>query len=594
MSYFEFIQNNLLFFYGGLLLAAFIFIFGLTFLQSKAKDNFLFIIKPVLIVLLLGVSYYLINRYSFRHWAPYIPLILTYFVFVTEFSKSRRQTGDIVARMGGFMWDMNSFCRGWSITGRTGSGKTVCAINTLMHQVFFNLPNWGGMAVDEKGNFYETLLGISKYHGQPKKVVSLKVRVNQEEDLKCKFNLLSYPSIPWETYSTIIVDTAKSLGQKSSESFFETQAQIHMGKAMEYISVIGKRVCRLDCFRDYYEGLGRSNTDQNVDHEKTAKFCPLFVSLENVYRLLTTDTHMFQKFNNTLLRGFVNNLERYDHPFSEHEIRSITSLLDHFQGTFLNQPEKQLDGVLGTIRNYLYPFTLPDISEVFCCEENTIDFRQMDDGYVFSVTMPQKYQTARKYVNTIMKLLYYTHAMSRFDLPSAERKKKNMLVFWADEAQGIVTAAEQGMADYTIVDKIREAKCTVVFATQSIASYIPRLTKEKTNVMLLNLSNQVYFTEPDHDSAKTASEQIGKHEVEKRTYSSSQGKGSVNIQKQEEYYVKPSELMQLKQFECVVRHCEKGFRKTVILPRELDNRVAPWYWKTRGLRMISDFLKIIN
>ena len=30
----------------------------------------------------------------------------------------------IVCRLSRFTWDMNDFCRGWSITGRTGSGKT--------------------------------------------------------------------------------------------------------------------------------------------------------------------------------------------------------------------------------------------------------------------------------------------------------------------------------------------------------------------------------------------------------------------------------------------------------------------------------------
>jgi hypothetical protein len=56
-----------------------------------------------------------------------------------------------VARLGGLKWKRNQFCRGWLITGDTGSGKTSSGINQLAHQVFQNEPHWGGLCVDEKG-----------------------------------------------------------------------------------------------------------------------------------------------------------------------------------------------------------------------------------------------------------------------------------------------------------------------------------------------------------------------------------------------------------------------------------------------------------
>ena len=43
--------------------------------------------------------------------------------------RPRRQ---VVLRLGGFSWDIFSFCRGWLITGQVGSGKTVAAINTML------------------------------------------------------------------------------------------------------------------------------------------------------------------------------------------------------------------------------------------------------------------------------------------------------------------------------------------------------------------------------------------------------------------------------------------------------------------------------
>ncbi len=45
-----------------------------------------------------------------------------------------------VARLGGLRWKRTQFCRGWLITGDTGSGKTSSGINQLAHQVFQNEP----------------------------------------------------------------------------------------------------------------------------------------------------------------------------------------------------------------------------------------------------------------------------------------------------------------------------------------------------------------------------------------------------------------------------------------------------------------------
>jgi hypothetical protein len=43
------------------------------------------------------------------------------------------------------------FVRGWLVTGRTGSGKTQCAINAITYQIFQNVKNWGGVCRDQKG-----------------------------------------------------------------------------------------------------------------------------------------------------------------------------------------------------------------------------------------------------------------------------------------------------------------------------------------------------------------------------------------------------------------------------------------------------------
>jgi hypothetical protein len=56
-------------------------------------------------------------------------------IFATWLLLPRRRM-KCVARLGGLTWKPNQFCRGWLITGDTGSGKTSSGINQLAHQVF--------------------------------------------------------------------------------------------------------------------------------------------------------------------------------------------------------------------------------------------------------------------------------------------------------------------------------------------------------------------------------------------------------------------------------------------------------------------------
>ncbi|MFZ2655710.1 MAG: TraM recognition domain-containing protein [Victivallales bacterium] len=437
----------------------------------------------------------------------------------------------IVASLGKFTWDMNDFCRGWSITGRTGSGKTVAAIKTLMHQVFRNCPNWGGIAVDEKGSFHEIVSEIAGKYGAEDRIVCFQVRpddASPDWEPKAKFNLLSYPGIPWSTYAKIVVDTASSLGQSGDKGFFRTQAQIHIEKAMELLEILQYPV-----------------------------------TLENVYDMLTDKKNLADAVGSLAedLDGKMMDFVE-QHP----ELRIKLMLMKHFGDKFLNQPPDQLGGVISTIFNYLQYFTNPDIAEIFCCDEGSIDFSELDSGKIFVASMPQKYQVERRYVNTFMKLLFYVHCLRRFDMSQEYRRNANLLIFWADEAQGIVTAADDGFADYKVIDKIREARGTVIFAAQSTTSYYPVLDEKKTEVLLLNLSNQIYFTLADPKAAKLAADIIGKREYWKRSYGYSGGRGNSSYQKVEEYKIKEHELMAMKKFECVIKHCEKGFVKTVITP----------------------------
>ena len=435
-----------------------------------------------------------------------------------------------ILRLGGYSWDVFSFCRGWLITGQVGTGKTVAAINTMLWQVTRNCPNWGGVCVDDKGVYWETLSGMLGHLGRKSDLVLLQVRPEgapADWQPAHRFNFLDLPHLPYSAKAKIICDVASALGQRSEQSFFRMQAQIQMEFAFR----------ALHC-----AGLG--------------------VTLAQAYELLTIPW---------LLEETMKLMEK--DPSAE-----ATELLQHYYGAFINQPAEQLGGVRTTIANYLKPFTDPDIAAVFCPEKSSFAFADIDRAKIICVAMPQRFVVERRYVNTLLKLAFYSHVLHRYDRPAEARANDNLLIFWADEAQKIVTASEDGMSDYNVVDLIREARATVVAATQSYSSLVPPMGDErKAKVFIANMANRVTFCAADEDSAKIAADTLGKRKSLRRTTGWTGGKRTTSLTEEDRYYIEPHEFRRLRRFHAVVQHCDFGFRRTYIRPIGTDGRAPAWY-----------------
>ena len=132
-------------------------------------------------------------------------------------------------------------------------------------------------------------------------------------------------------------------------------------------------------------------------------------------------------------------------------------------------------------------------------------------------------------MNTFLKMLFYTHALRRFDKPAEERQRDNLLILWADEAQRFMTANEDGMSDYNSIDVIREAQATVVAAAQSSTSFLPPLGREKANVFTLNLRNRIIFKAADEEGALESADFLGKKRVDQKNVGLHSGKASATI-----------------------------------------------------------------
>ncbi len=438
-----------------------------------------------------------------------------------------------VLRLGGVSWSMDDFVRGWLITGRTGSGKTQSAINAITFQIFQNVKNWGGICLDQKGLYWEILVRMAAHFGREDDLVLLQTRPPSEDALwrpPHTINITGNPSVPASTYAKVIVDTAMSLtGGRGNNPFFPTKAQLAIQTAFEILRHI-----------------------------------EAYVTIPNIHRLLLSPEDSDATIETLMNRG-----DQRSH-----------ELLATFR-SYLDQPPEQLGGVQGTLSTYLEFFLNPEICEVFCANEPTFSVSAIDAGKIVCLAMPQKFQSERLYINTILKLSYYFHALSRFDKPAAERAKDNLIILFADEGQEIITGAESAFADHRAAGVIREARATIVLATQAYTSIHGALDKRYADVLMLNLSNELIFTVANHDSAVIASKNIGEREVVEKSWGWAGGKRSYNYQRKIKPFFEPYQLRKLPKFTAVIRHCEKPFRKRLIPPIHPDGTYPAWFTAAR-------------
>jgi type IV secretory pathway TraG/TraD family ATPase VirD4 len=469
---------------------------------------------------------------------PYSWIIAALFFGFGIFAMVRLDEGRHIVKLKGLHWTRQDFCRGWLITGDTGSGKTRSGITPLLFQVFKNEPLWGGLCIDDKGVYWETLKDMAAHFKRENDLILLQVRPEgASENWKPlhTYNLVSDRKIPFSTYAKFIVDTATSLGQQGDKAFFKNQAQTHIAMALEALCEGGWHV-----------------------------------TLDDAHEILLDDSEM----DDVLCELAGDELTITDRQ---------TTVINHFMNRYREQPPEQLGGVKETIGNYLHYFLTPEIAEVFCAFENTFEFSDIDRGKIICVAMPQKFQTERRYVNTFLKMLFYTHVLRRFDKPKEERANDNLLVLWADEAQRFVTASEDGMSDYNSVDVLREANATLVAAAQSSTSFIPPLGEAKSKVLTLNLRNRMIFKAADEAGAVESADFLGRHKSHQKTHGFSGSVRTRSYTKIDEHKIKPHELRDLKKHQCVLVHCEKGFEKTILPPIEPDGRISKWFPWWRGL-----------
>ena len=376
--------------------------------------------------------------------------------------------------------------------------------------------------MDQKGQFFDIVAGIARHYKCTDKLVILRVGDNPQ----AKYNLLSYDGISWQKYAAIIIDTAESIGLKL-EPFWKSNAETLLACILEMVAV-----SRIPSFADL---------------------------IFYIYEI----NELKELVNDTICRN-----PSFAASSAATKVKAFLDLV----------PETR-DGILSSTKTVVECFADPAIQAVFCPTENTVDFREIDNGKIFIISMAQKFSTERAFFNTFLKLLFMTHAAARFDdagaLPS-----KNLLVFIADEAQLLVTSSKR-FADHEAVSIIREAKATYILATQSITSFGSVLKPGDVQSLVLNLSSKIYFTVADQTAAESASKDLGSRKILEKSKSVSKGTESISMREVEKPVYSPGELRALRKYECVIKHPSGKTDQLFLPPRDDAGNIPSYYYKDR-------------
>ena len=424
----------------------------------------------------------------------------------------------VVMKVGGRKWTYDDLCRHMLLSGDTGIGKTL-ALNECLHSLLSHDRTVGGLIIDEKGLYFRVVREMLIKHDRLEDGIFLRVGNPGDHAFEPAHRLNLISNVSFSKGARMLVDSGSATVGGKEHAFFTVQATTAIAMGLELL----------------YE------SDQ------------VPVILSNVYDHL---------MNEDLLQETIATLRRMYATVRRME------LIRYFENTFLSSgaPE-QREGVRGSIANILgYYVNVPALREVFSSPRpNTFELSDVSRGKLICLSIPQAYASERKAVLNLFKILFFQHALARFDHYDSKTiwNDKNLLILVADEYQSFITASA-GMSDYNVVDRLREAKCALLATTHSCPiSLIPphHGRKDMAEALVANIRNRIIFRCPDASSAQEAAQWVGTRRRKRTSPTRSSRKDSVGLESFEEFRFTPEQLRRLPKHVAIICHCRKRPRR---------------------------------
>jgi hypothetical protein len=407
----------------------------------------------------------------------------------------------------------------------------------------YRVPPWGGFVCGEKGNEGQAIEALLRHHGREEDLCILRTRPPWAPDdwrPPVRLNLLAMDEIPADTCAKLIVDTALSVEEAvTRDEFFVPQARDKIAWGIRLVLAA--------------KAAGAARAPGQGPN------------LLTLFDILTVQ----ESYRSYLLRcAAVHPGLASSEAFSEARFQ--------LENNYWSQPHEQLGGVRGTLYNFLVPFAEPEIAEVFCAD-STFDLRDIQQGKVVCMAIPQKYALQRRYASTLVKALAYQIILERFDrrADSPDWQNRNVVLVEQDEWQRHAVRAD------CEVDVVREARGAVYAATQSQNSVWLKLGgRENAAPLIANLRNRWICQAATEECADESSNLVGGRVCREVSYSHGEGGRTTSVSFAERPLLPRRELRTLPPFHVIFAPAASRwlYRKCIAMPATPDGRIPPWWF----------------
>lgn len=340
------------------------------------------------------------------------------------------------------------------ITGSIGSGKTSTAISNILDSLIKN--NLGGLIIDIKGNFVDTVNKIAKKHLRQEDIEYISLNDNTI------YNPLNEPNLSSMELASIVKKVLTLISNsKENEPFW-------LDKAEEYI-------------RDFIT-LIRVYNNGNLNFSE-------------IHNLVINKEYLKEKLLNIKDRILRNE-------FSDEKLFELNSAILNVNNDYLGLDDR----TFGIIRAEITRMTSVFMSSVKYskkfCSNIVSNIRFLSNKiYVLSLDIANN-EKLSKIIATYLKLKFQREILGN-------HKKDKSVFFLCDEYQEVCNAQDGNFFSLS-----REYKCINVISMQSYSSLVNSLLDEHlADVIIQNFVNKIWFRNDDYFTIQRIISILGKEKI---------------------------------------------------------------------------------